>query len=244
MVVSEASVISFAAEQYRGLVDKYATEGRLNVDLPQAARVRRVAGPIIVQAKLLRAETAKWNWEINVVHDRSANAWCMAGGKMMIYSGIIERLHLTDSELAAIVAHETAHAVAQHQREMMSERVINDVTDRRGNPLVGVMLPDTTDPHSSVVTSVFMLPYSREKEAEADRIGLTLMARAGFDPQAMLMLFQKLDAYDKSNTSDFLSNHPSNQRRVTAIRDAIANDPELSDMASPMSRVDRTGSHE
>ena len=147
---------------------------------------------------------------------------------MMIYSGIMTRLHLTDSELAAVVAHETAHAVAQHQRELISDQARNDVTNRQGDPLLGIMQASPTDPRAGVVVSIFMLPYSREKEAEADRIGLTLMARAGFDPQAMATLFEKLDAYEKGKPPRFLSNHPSNRERIADIRGAIAADPELS----------------
>jgi predicted Zn-dependent protease len=227
MLVSEASVIQAASAQYRNVTERTAADHRLNVDASQTARVRRIAGRIIAAAAVTRPDTAAWHWEINVARDPRANAWCMAGGKMMVYSGIIDRLRLTDGELAAVIAHETAHAVAQHQREMISDRAFNDATNRQGDPLLGILQPSLTDPQVPVLVSVFMVPYTREKEAEADRIGLTLMARAGFDPYAMAALFQKLDADAAGRRPEFLSNHPSNAGRVAAIERAIAADPEL-----------------
>jgi predicted Zn-dependent protease len=225
MLVSEKDVISESTKSYSELLAKLRKEGKLNADHAEVERVSRVVRKLVPQAIALRPDAAQWQWELNVAETKTINAWCMAGGKMMVYSGLIETLHVTDDELAAVLAHEIAHAIAKHQQERASHEQARQLLTLPFSIAAKVFLP--VDPTSAISELAFGLPFSREQESEADRIGLTIMARAGYDPKAMISLFQKMQAQDKGDTPQFMSTHPSDATRIEDIRRTIANDPEL-----------------
>jgi TPR repeat protein len=235
MAVPEQTVVNTGAQNYAAEIGRYAKEGHLNADAAETARVKRLATRIVQQARTIRPEAASWSWNVSVANYTDVNAHCYPGGKIVVYSGLIRKLSLTDDELAAVMAHEVSHALAQHQREAISEKMteqlilgILDVAlvaaskgGQRYNPQMAANLS------AQVSSLMFTLPYSRDREYEADRIGLTLMVRAGFDPHAMETVFQKMRANAFGGPS-FLSTHPASSDRIAAIEAAINSDPELS----------------
>ncbi len=230
MLVSEADVVSESGKAYDEVVAKYRQQGKLDAAPAELERVRRVVVKLVPQAIAIRPDTAQWSWEVHVANLPTINAWCMAGGKMMVYSGLIEKLQVSDDELAAVLSHETAHALARHQQEQISHERQRELFTLPFSIAAKIFLP--VDPTSALSEIAFGLPFSREQEAEADRIGLTLMAHAGYNPRAMITLFQKMEAATKDQGPEFLSTHPADETRIDAIRRAIDQDPELRARAS------------
>lgn len=161
----------------------------------------------------MRPETAKWEWSVVVIDDpEMVNAWCMAGGRMAIYTGLIKKLDPTDDELAQVMAHEIAHALAKHTAEKMSMQVATSV----GVAAVGVASDNTSVALTGAALAAMLavnLPNSRAAESEADQIGIELAAKAGFDPAAAATLWKKMGAASKSGTPQFLSTHPAPENR-------------------------------
>jgi len=183
-------------------------------------RVQAIASRLEPQTRVFRADAPGWKWEVNVINSNELNAYCMPGGKIMVYSGLIEKLNATDAELAAVVGHEIAHALREHTRERVSRIYVQQVG-------LGVLAALTGAGDAAVQlagqisTVTFTLPHSREQEAEADRIGLELMARAGYDPQAAVSLWQKMDKLSDKKTPAFLSTHPASADREQELKRAI-----------------------
>jgi predicted Zn-dependent protease len=217
MLVSEAQVEQGAAEAYQTELSGAQQKGALNVDQKQVARVRTIANRLIPQTTAFRADAKDWKWEINVQKTDELNAYCMPGGKIMVYSGIIDKLQLSDAELAAIIGHEIAHALREHTRERVSRAYAEQVG-------LGVLAAVTGAGEGAMqiagaVSQVtFGLPHSREQETEADRIGLELMARASYDPNAAIVLWQKMAQQTGGSGSDFLSTHPSSSNRIADLQ--------------------------
>jgi predicted Zn-dependent protease len=185
-------------------------------------RVQKITQRLIPQTSVFRPDATQWKWEVNVQTSKDVNAFCMPGGKIMVYTGLIEQLQATDAELAAVIGHEIAHALREHSRERISRAYAEQIA------LAGVAVATgaglTTMALASQVSAVtFTLPHSREQEAEADRIGLELMARAGFDPNAAITLWQKMGKLGGGGP-EFLSTHPASGSR---IKDLEANVPRV-----------------
>jgi len=213
MLVSESTVEQSAQQAYAGEISKAQQQGQLNVDAAQTRRVRAIADRLIRQTTVFRPDAAAWGWQINVQTTAELNAYCMPGGKIMVYSGLIEKLKLSDAELATVIGHEMAHALREHSREAVSRAY----AEQLGLGALGALAGLSTDSVqlAGMVTQVtFSLPRSRVQESEADRIGLELMARAGFDPHAALSLWRKMDQASQSGTPAFLSTHPASATRL------------------------------
>ncbi|MCB1916072.1 MAG: M48 family metallopeptidase [Rhodocyclaceae bacterium] len=212
MLVSSAEVEQASAQQYQQVLSTAREKDALNRDAAQLRRVRAVADRLIPQTTVFRPDAAKWQWEVNVLESDQLNAWCMAGGKIAFYSGLIEQLELTDAEIAAIMGHEIAHALREHSRERVSRSMATGMgvaivsaalgIGQLGNDLMG-----------SLAKVTFELPNSRLHETEADRIGVELAARAGYDPYAAVGLWKKMAAASKGSPPQFLSTHPSHDTR-------------------------------
>ncbi|MFM2287525.1 MAG: hypothetical protein RL684_668 [Pseudomonadota bacterium] len=217
MLVSEADVEESAVQAYAGELKKAHDEGRLNVDTRAGARVQAIAQRLIGQVAVFRPDAAQWKWEVNVQRNDELNAYCMPGGKIMVYSGLIEKLKLDDAELATVLGHEMAHALREHSREAVSRAYGQQI----GLGVLGALagLDSNTLQLAGMVSEVtFNLPRSRLQESEADRIGLELMARAGYDPHAAITLWRKMGAAAQGNTPGFLSTHPASATREADLQ--------------------------
>jgi predicted Zn-dependent protease len=220
-LVSEQELDAGAVKAYAEVLGKEKTEGDLNADPQMTARVRAIAQRIIPQTGAFRADAPKWNWEVNVIKADELNAWCMPGGKIAFYSGIITKLQLTDPEIAAIMGHEIAHALREHARERASEQATTGLVIGVGSALLGGGQAGS-DLTQMAYHAVFGLKHSRLHETEADRIGVELAARAGYDPRAAITLWEKMGKASGSNGMEFLSTHPSAETRIADLTDYSA----------------------
>jgi predicted Zn-dependent protease len=216
MVVPESMVNRSAAQQYLQMKEQAAARGLLNGDAAQVARVRAIAARLIPQGGRFNAEAAGWAWEVNVVDSPAINAFCMPGGKIMVFRGLVEKLQLTDDELAAVIGHEIAHALLQHGRARMSEAVLKNVGVNLAALYFGLGDLGATALAQAAQLAV-SLPYSRSHETDADLAGIELAARAGYDPRAAVSLWRKMAAADRGQPPQFLSTHPGHANRIREI---------------------------
>jgi len=219
MLVSEAEVEKGAEVAYQQELDKAKQQSALNVDTQSYKRVQTISQRLIPQTAVFRPDATKWAWQVNVQTSKDVNAYCMPGGKIMVYTGLISQLNATDAELAAVIGHEIAHALREHSRERLSRAYAEQIA------LAGIAVAtgagEQTMALASQVSAVtFTLPHSREQEAEADRMGLELMARAGYDPNAAVSLWEKMSKLGGGGP-EFLSTHPSGQSRIQDLRSNI-----------------------
>lgn len=213
MLVSSAEIDKAAAQSYREVIAEAQKKGALNRDPAQTARVRGIAQRLIPQVGAFRADAVKWQWEVNVISSDELNAWCMPGGKIAFYTALIDKLKLTDDEAAAIMGHEMAHALREHARERASRAMATGI----GVQVIGaaVGLGDAgTNLTGMVADLTFVKPNSRLHETEADRMGVELAARAGYDPRASISLWKKMTQISGDQPPQWLSTHPSHETRI------------------------------
>lgn len=238
---TQAGAVGVDRKQYVGLVSEQEAEQQsslayqqtlkdaqgkktLNTDSKETQRVRNIANRLIAQVGTFRPDALKWKWEINVMQSDEVNAYCMAGGKIMVYTGLIEQIKPTDDELAAVMGHEISHALREHVREQMSRAKVQQygllglaaaigvATDNANNANTALALGGT------VASVALTLPNSRTAEHEADEIGLELAARAAYNPQAAISLWNKMSALGGSKPPEILSTHPSDQSRIADLQ--------------------------
>jgi len=217
LIVSEKEMEKSADKAYQQVLDKAKKAGKLNPDPKMTARVRAIAKRLIPQTAVFRKDAPNWDWEINVIDSPELNAWCMPGGKIVVYSGIIQKLKLTDAELAAIMGHEIGHALREHGRERASEAILQQFGLQALALGTGVKGP-YLDLASTVAQVTFTLPFSRLHETEADHIGVELAARAGYNPFAAVKVWQKMIKISKNAPPELLSTHPSSKRRMKDLK--------------------------
>ena len=222
-LVSEAELEQGAVQAYTQILSEANTNGVLNTDPRMTTRVRAIANRLIPQVGVFREDALAWDWQVNVLQSDELNAWAMPGGKIAFYSGIIEQLELTDAEIAAIMGHEIAHALREHSRERASEQAVTSLVTQGGavvgSVLTGYDLSALTGPAQMVSQLTFGLPNSRLHETEADRIGVELAARAGYDPRAAISVWQKMAELSGGKSGpEFLSTHPSNESRIADLQ--------------------------
>ncbi len=216
MLVSEQTAISASKQQYLQTMGKLQSEGKLVTDPKVLKRVDTITGRLISQAVLMRPDTKSWEWSVQVIDDpKTVNAWCMAGGRMAIYTGLIQKVDPTDDELAQVMGHEISHALANHTAERMSVAMASQL----GALAVGI----ASDSAAGMVAAqgaaavAITLPNSRASETEADRIGIELAAKAGYDPRAAATLWQKMEKAGGSGPPQFLSTHPAPGNRQATL---------------------------
>ena len=221
MLVSPETAISASKEAYINTMTPLSAEGKIDSDPVVSSRVKTVTGRIVHEAIEMYPYTEAWDWDIRVIDDpKVVNAWCMAGGKMAIYTGLLIQVEPTDDELAQVLAHEIAHALSHHTAEKMSVSMAYNVgllataIALGGEEYAGVALAGT----AVAATLAIQLPNSREAEIEADRIGIELAARAGYDPRAAATLWKKMGEVGGGQTPEFLSTHPSPSNRQHTLR--------------------------
>jgi len=217
MLVSEQSSIVSSKEAYLSTVNELDNAGKISDDPAINARVNTITGRLITEAIKMRPDTAKWEWSVVVIDDpKMVNAWCMAGGRMAIYTGLLEQIQPSDDELAQVMGHEISHALAKHTAEKMSVQMAAAV----GVAVVGIASDNTGVALTGAALTAMLavtLPNSRAAENEADQIGIELAARAGYDPRAAAALWQKMGENSKSGTPQFLSTHPSPGNRQESL---------------------------
>ncbi len=218
LLVSEKEAISASKQAYTNTLKELDKEGKLVSDAVIVGRVERITNRLIKQAVKKRPESKNWKWEVKVVDEpETVNAWCMAGGKMAVYTGLLKKLKPTDDELAQVMGHEISHALANHTAERMSTAMMTSL----GVALIGVANDnDTTTLAGAAIAAKLAveLPNSRDSESEADEIGIELAARAGYDPKAAVTLWQKMESVGGSGPPQFLSTHPSPGNRQETLR--------------------------
>ncbi len=219
MLVSEESAIAASKQAYTNTLQTFDKEGKLNNNPVLVQRVQRITDRLIEQAKLKRGDTRNWEWSVKVIDDpETVNAWCMAGGRMAIYTGLIHKLNATDDEIAQVMGHEIAHALANHSAERMSIAMANNMALE----LVKQTGSETITSLATAAAQVAItLPNSRTSESEADVIGIELAARAGYHPEAAVTLWQKMAQVSGGRQLEFLSTHPSPANREQKLRSLI-----------------------
>ena len=216
LLVPPVVAIEASAAAYVETVAQLRDERQLLNDPQLAARVRVAAGRVVSAAVTQYPHTADWDWSVALIDEPdTVNAWCMAGGRMAIYSGFFHKLGVNDDELAIVIGHEVAHAIANHTAERMSIALVSEVG------LLAVAA-NTDDPETRLAVELaamlaVSLPNSRAGETEADRMGIELAARAGYDPAAGASVWQKMEEEGGSNPLAFLSTHPSPGNRREAL---------------------------
>ncbi|MEN3111631.1 M48 family metallopeptidase [Uliginosibacterium paludis] len=216
-LVNRAALNKQATVLYKETLGDAEKKQLLNRDPEAVSRVRAIAHRIIPQVGAFRPDARNWQWEINVISSKELNAWCMPGGKIAVYTGLIEQLQASDDELAQVMGHEIAHALREHAWERASRQAAAGL----GMTIVGIALgvgQDGIDLASTVYNVTFQLPNSREHETEADRIGIELAARAGYDPRAAVTLWQKMAKASDGAPPKWLSTHPAAADREQDLR--------------------------
>jgi len=216
MLVSEEAAIDASKTAYTEMLKPFEEEGKLDNDPVLKARVERITGRLIAQAIIMRPETKNWDWSMKILDDpETVNAWAMAGGKMALYTGLVDKVKPTDDELAQVLGHEISHALAKHSAEKMSVALATQL----GVVAVGASTDNQNAMAGAAVAAqlAILLPNSRSAETEADRIGIELAAKAGYDPRAAATLWRKMGEVGGSQMPQFLSTHPSPSNREETL---------------------------
>ena len=217
VLVSEEQAQASSAQAYTQTMSEAQKKGKLSSDAALNARVKRITDRLITQAGNMYAPSREWKWSVAVLDEPALNAWCMPGGKMAIYTGVINKLALSDDEIAQIMGHEIAHALLGHGRERMSRAIAMQGGVLLGSIVAGQDLSALTP----VADIALTLPNSRTGETEADRYGIELAARAGYDPRAAVRLWEKMSAASGNGPPQFLSTHPSPDNRIQALNELV-----------------------
>ena len=205
-----------ATQQYQELLQKAKAQGALaDADNPQLQRLRSIAQRLIPYAAQWNPRASQWRWEVNLIGSKQINAFCMPGGKIAFYTGIIDQLKLTDDEIAMIMGHEMAHALREHSREQLAKNQATSIGISLGAQLLG--LGDIGNAAARLGGQLLSLKFSRNDESDADLVGLELAARAGFDPQAAVSLWRKMGQATGEGGIGFLSTHPTGPDRIRQL---------------------------
>jgi predicted Zn-dependent protease len=222
--VSEDSAIAQSKQAYVQMLAPLQKAGKLDNDPALTARIVAITERLIPPAIAYRPETKDWEWSVKVIDDpKTVNAWCMAGGKMAFYSGLAIQLKATDDEIAQVMGHEIAHALSKHQAEKMSQAMATQGGALAASILLGRRYGAAAGVATMAAAQVAItLPNSRTAESEADRIGIELAARAGYDPNAAVTLWAKMGkASGSAGKSDFFSTHPAPEKRQEKLAELV-----------------------
>ena len=216
ILVSPESAIARSKSSYEAQIQALKEDGDLLQDAALRKRVEHITGRLVSEAVRLYPHTAGWEWSVALIDDpETINAWCMAGGRMAIYSGIVQKLDLSDDEIAHIMGHEISHALANHTAERMSMAMA------KGLAVLAVQLGTESREAGEMAGSLadlgLTLPNSRSAESEADEIGMRLAVRAGYEPLAAVSLWEKMGKQGGSRPPEFLSTHPSPKNRLNRL---------------------------
>ena len=237
MLISPEAAIVESRTAYLTTVGELDKENKLIDDPLVADRVATITGRLVTEAVALYPNSKDWEWSVAIIDDDdTVNAWCMAGGRMAAYTALFEQLELTDDEFAQIMGHEISHALANHTAERMSRAIAINMgviaagvaADNHGAALAGAAL---------AAKFALELPNSRVAESEADRIGIELATRAGYDPEAAVTLWQKMGSLSESRPPEFMSTHPDPANRQQALQELV---PEMRTLNPTLARSEVT----
>jgi predicted Zn-dependent protease len=212
-LVPAEQVEAAAIQQYRQLLQQASAQRALApADHPQVVRLRAIAQRLIPQTYNWNPRARGWEWEVNLIGSRDLNAFCMPGGKIAFFYGLLQQLQLSDDEVAMVMGHEMTHAVREHARERLGKTAATRIGASLISSLFG--LGNTGDTLLNMGSQLLTLKFSREDETEADLVGMEIAARAGYDPQAAVSLWNKMLEANKNAPPQFLSTHPSGPNRI------------------------------
>jgi predicted Zn-dependent protease len=225
IIVSESAAINKSSSLYESMINAYDKKSKISNDVVINQRVQTITNRLVERAILYKPDAQKWKWEVNVIESEEINAFCMAGGKMAVYTGLLDKIQPTDDELAQVMGHEISHALANHTAEKMSVDILTKIavgvatvataSDRSNNQNSGVLQDAAILAGAAFVT----LPNSRGAETEADKLGIELAAQAGYNPESAITLWGKMiAATGNKSKGDFMSTHPSPPNRIEAFQ--------------------------
>lgn len=218
MMISAAQIDRMSAISFEQQAKAAQKKKILITSGPEYERLKTIANRLIPQTAVFRDDTRGWNWGLQLIDSPIVNATCAPGGRITFYTGIINKLNLTDDEIAAIMGHEIAHAVREHGREQVSQALAQNIISNVALAAAGAGSAQSIDAANQIMQYVLVLPNSRQNEREADAIGLELVARGGYDPRAAITLWQKMSKESQGkNPPEFLSTHPSNENRIKEL---------------------------
>ncbi|ATG21095.1 peptidase M48 [Ralstonia pickettii] len=216
LVIPAEEIDRRAQAEYRQIVENAAKEGALAPDnVPDLIRIRAIVKRLIPQAPRWNLDAAHWQWQVNLIGANQVNAFCMPGGKIAVFSGLVEQFRLTDDELAMALGHEIAHALREHARARAGQREITNLGANVISQLFGFGNRGDTDLGEGA--KMHLLAFSRAEETEADLVGMDIASRAGYDPRAALTLWQKMGSIGGAEQKQFLSTHPSGRTRMAVL---------------------------
>lgn len=216
-LVSAETLENSARQQYTQVLAEARAKGALAPDdHPQLQRLQTIARRLIPHAAPWNPRSSDWKWQVNLIGSKQINAWCMPGGKIAFYTGILEQLKLNDDEVAMIMGHEMAHALREHARERLAKSQATSIGLSIASQLLG--LGSLGDAAANLGTQLLTLKYSRDDETESDLVGLEIAARGGYKPEASVSLWQKMQAASGNGSPSFLSTHPSGANRIEELQ--------------------------
>jgi Zn-dependent protease with chaperone function len=205
-----------ARQQYTQVLADARAKGALAPDgHPQLQRLHTIAQKLIPHTAAWNSRSRDWKWQVNLIGSKQINAWCMPGGKIAFYTGILDQLKLNDDEVAMIMGHEMAHALREHARERLAKSQATSIGLSIASQLLG--LGSLGDVAANLGTQLLTLKYSRDDETESDLVGLEIAARGGYRPEASVSLWQKMQAASGNGSPSFLSTHPSGANRIQEL---------------------------
>lgn len=240
LLISPEAAIVESETAYLTTVGQLDEEGKISRDPELIGRVARITGRLVTVAEENYPGSRGWKWSVAIIDDpETVNAWCMAGGRMAVYTGLVDQLQLTDDEFAQIMGHEISHALANHTAERMSRALATSL----GVAVIGVTSDNSGAAMAGAAVAARLaleLPNSRTAESEADQIGLELATLAGYDPEAAVTLWQKMGDLNEQRPPQFLSTHPAPENRQAALQGQIASMRELNPIRSkaPITEID------
>ena len=211
-----------SAQAYSHLISEAAQKGQLvSQGDPLAARVIEIEQRLLPSALRINQQAQQWDWQVNLIDSPQVNAFCMPGGKIAFYTGLINQLRLSDDEIAIVMGHEMTHALREHGVDQYKKHMLGQLAERAGVAVASQFFnfdPQLLGAGAQVLDNLAQLRFSRKDEVEADRIGLEIAARSGFDPRAGLTLWRKMDQASSGSRLEFLSSHPGGPNRMKAIQ--------------------------
>jgi predicted Zn-dependent protease len=219
----EQAINDQAAQQYTALISQAQQKGVLvPASDPQVKRLRAIAQRIIPHTARWNPDAQQWKWQVNLLQSGQVNAFCMPGGRIAFFTGIIDKLKLTDDEIAVVMGHEIAHALREHGRERMSKSTTTGLITGIGGAIASALTGYDVRGLANTAGQMYVLKFSRDEEREADLVGLDIAARAGYDPRAGIALWNKMAALSQNGAPiEILSTHPGGEHRIQQIQDHL-----------------------